>query len=121
MDHVEELDQILREWTATMDRKEIVKLLTDNRIPCAPVLTIYEVRDHPQLKERNMFYDKFDKSRFPEIEKGAVPNVILRFSEAPGEVYCTAPELGEHNEEIYKGMLGFSDERLAELKSKNII
>ncbi len=121
MDHVEELDDILRSWSETKERKEIVKILTENRIPCAPVLTKDEVREHPQLKERNMFYDNFDLSNYNGLERAIVPNVILRFSEAPGEVRSTAPQLGEHNEEIYKGILGYTDEKLNELKSKNII
>ncbi|MHA1783952.1 MAG: CaiB/BaiF CoA transferase family protein [Candidatus Helarchaeota archaeon] len=121
MDHIEELDVILKEWTLTKNRNEIIKILEESRIPCAPVLKLDEVREHPQLKARNMFYNKFDLSNYPGLKSATVPNVILRFSESQGEVQSTAPQLGEHNDEIYKDLLGYSPEKITELKKKNII
>ncbi|MHA1249736.1 MAG: CaiB/BaiF CoA transferase family protein [Candidatus Helarchaeota archaeon] len=56
MDHVEELDEILKEWTIKHTRDEIIKILDANRIPCAAVLHVDEVREHPQLKARNMLF-----------------------------------------------------------------
>ncbi|MHA1268372.1 MAG: CaiB/BaiF CoA transferase family protein [Candidatus Helarchaeota archaeon] len=121
MDHVEELDVILENWTKGLNRDEIVKILDEHRIPCAPVLNVDEVRDHPQLKARDMFYQNFDLSKFPDIKTATVPNVILRFSEAPGEVISTAPQLGENNEEIYQELLGFSEEKMKNLRKNGII
>ncbi|NHI91137.1 MAG: CoA transferase [Candidatus Lokiarchaeota archaeon] len=121
MDHIQELDAILTEWTSKKTREEIIKILDENRIPCAPVLRLDEVRQHPQLKVRDMFFNKFDMTNYPELESATVPNVILRFSESPGEAKTPAPQLGEHNDEIYKDFLGFSREKINELKKKGII
>jgi crotonobetainyl-CoA:carnitine CoA-transferase CaiB-like acyl-CoA transferase len=120
MDHIELLDEILRSWTKEKTRDEIVEILDKHRIPCSPVNTVDEVRNHPQLRARGMYYDKFDFSKY-NLEKGTVPGVILRFSESPGEVRSKAPELGENNLEIYGEILNYSDENIKELKGKGII
>ena len=121
MDHIEELDAILTEWTVTKTRDEIIKVLDSHRIPCAPVLKLDEVREHPQLKARNMFFNKFDMTNYPDLKTATVPNVILRFSESPGEAKTPAPQLGEHNKEIYQDKLGFSEDKIKELKKKGVI
>ena len=47
--------------------------------------------------------------------------VYPRFSETPGDVPRGAPRLGEHNEEIYQGLLGLSPGELEALRSDGVI
>jgi formyl-CoA transferase len=47
-------------------------------------------------------------------------NVVPKLSDTPGSIRTPAPELGQHNEEVYKNLLGLSDEQLAEMKEKGI-
>ena len=54
------------------------------------------------------------------LGKIKVPGVVPKFSETPGAIRHRAPELGEHNEEIY-GALGISAEEIAALKDEGII
>ncbi|MHA1313913.1 MAG: CaiB/BaiF CoA transferase family protein [Candidatus Helarchaeota archaeon] len=120
MNHIEELDEILTEWTSSLTRDEIIGILTGERIPCSPVLSVDEVRDHPQLSARGTLLTHFDFSD-DGVEKATIPNVILRFSEAGGKVERKAPKLGEHNIEIYGRFLDYSDEKIKELTRKGII
>ncbi|TFF87639.1 MAG: CoA transferase, partial [Promethearchaeota archaeon] len=113
MDHIDLLDKILESWTIQKTRDEIVEILDKNRVPCSPVNTVDEIRNHPQLRARDMYYDKFDFSKY-ELEKATVPGVILRFSGAPGQITSKAPELGEHNEEIYMDLLGYNPDEYKE-------
>jgi len=48
-------------------------------------------------------------------------NVAPKLSATPGSVRTPGPELGQHNEEIYKGLLDFTNERIAELTASGII
>jgi formyl-CoA transferase len=50
-----------------------------------------------------------------------MPNVLPSLSETPGEIRHTGPNLGEHNDEIYRGRLGLSAAELAQLKADGII
>jgi crotonobetainyl-CoA:carnitine CoA-transferase CaiB-like acyl-CoA transferase len=48
-------------------------------------------------------------------------NVIPRLSETPGKVRWTGPKLGQHNDEVYKGVLGLGEEEQNGLRERGII
>jgi crotonobetainyl-CoA:carnitine CoA-transferase CaiB-like acyl-CoA transferase len=118
MQNVELLDEVLEAWTTTKDRDEIVDLLEKQHIPCGPVLNVDEVRSQPQLEARGMYLRHFT---FDGVKQATIPGPILKFSETPGSVDTKGPALGEHNEEIYESLLGFSAEKVVEMRKKGII
>jgi formyl-CoA transferase len=47
---------------------------------------------------------------------------VPKFSETPGRVRWSAPwEEGSHNQEVYGGLLGLSDDELASLKEQGVL
>ena len=58
-----------------------------------------------------------------DAELGTVrmPNVAAKFSRTPGRVRHTGAAKGEHNDEIFTGMLGLSGPRIAELREQGVI
>ncbi len=48
-------------------------------------------------------------------------NVVPRFSNTAGQVTSAGPALGQHNDEIYRDMLGLSDDELKRLKAAEVI
>ena len=50
-----------------------------------------------------------------------VPSVIPKLSETPGEINALGPGLGEHNGEIYGGLLGLSEGEIIKLKKDGVI
>ena len=56
-----------------------------------------------------------------QLGDAVVQNVMPKFSATPGSVNHLGPRLGEHNEEIYRGELGYSQERLQELREAGVI
>jgi CoA:oxalate CoA-transferase len=112
-----QIDAIVGDWTKTKTVAEIVKLLSDHEIPCSPVPSLDQVANDPQLIERDMII---------EVEqelsgKVKVPGSIFKMSKTPGNVKLRSPILGEHNHEIYSGLLGYSEEKLAQLSEEDII
>ena len=57
----------------------------------------------------------------PELGELAMHNVAPRLSETPGRVRHVGPELGEHNHEIYHGLLGLADDTMSALRSAGVI
>jgi CoA:oxalate CoA-transferase len=113
----EEIDAIMTEWTRTRSAEEIVTLLKGIDVPCARVPTFDEVCNDPQLKSREMIID-VEQTISGKVK---VPGSVFKLSRAPGDVSSPAPYLGEHNNDVYSDMLGYSEQELADLASNGVI
>lgn len=119
-DHVDELDEIIENWSKNFTREEAVLQLESVRIPCGNVLTIDEVHYYPNLKERGMLCDQFDFSKWG-VNKATIPNRLLNFSDTIGSVEASGPEFGVNNEEIYCDLLGYNKDELKSWRQKKLI
>ena len=57
----------------------------------------------------------------PTIGPVRMQGVYPRLSATPGSVERGAPKLGEHNEEVYRGLLGLSSEELEQLIANGVV
>jgi formyl-CoA transferase len=57
----------------------------------------------------------------PEFGELAMQNVVPKLSATPGAVRTAGPELGQHNDEVYGGLLGLTGQELAGLREKGVI
>jgi formyl-CoA transferase len=113
-----ELDRIVEEWTRTLTTDEIINVLLPKGFACAPILTLDQVAANEQIAyARNMFPEVED----PEVGKMRFTNSAVKMSETMPEIRCPAPTLGQHNEEIFGKFLGYSAEKLAQLKADEVI
>ncbi len=115
--HVDELQPIIEGWTSARSVEEIVSMLSDAHLPCSAVPTFEQVVDDAHLLSRDMLI---------EVEqvisgKVKVPGSPLKLSKTPGNATTPAPFLGEHNQEIYCGLLGYSDQEIGKLADEGII
>jgi crotonobetainyl-CoA:carnitine CoA-transferase CaiB-like acyl-CoA transferase len=115
-EHRDELEAIILAWATDNDKQAIYDTAGKMRVPFAPVLTTEELLESPQLKAREFFVE----IDHPETDTLVYPGAPFRMSETPWEV-GRAPLLGEHNEEIYCGRLGYTREDLVLLRSKGVI
>lgn len=93
-----------------------IKRLQNAHIPCAPVNTIPQAVNDPQVVHRNMIVD----IPHPEIGTWKVANTPFKFSDAVSGPQGVAPGLGQNTSEIFREWLGLSDEEIAELRTKGI-
>jgi len=116
-DNAELINPILEEWVSQKTSDEVVSILQDARVPCGIVNTVDQLLDDPQVKARDMilYVD------YPGLGKIPLPGIPVKLSKTPGDVQSVAPMIGEHNEEVYCGLLGMSAEELDRLKSAEII
>ena len=87
----------------------------DKQESCA---TFEDVLQNAQLEARG-FWEMVDHPELGETIK--YPGAPLKLKETPWKIQRRAPLIGEHNEEVYTGLLGFTSQRLAELKSEGVI
>jgi crotonobetainyl-CoA:carnitine CoA-transferase CaiB-like acyl-CoA transferase len=119
MENAAEVEAVVTGWSKNLTSQEAVRILREKKIPCAPVLEAKEVLEDPQLKSRGMIQElKHPLGGNTGAKAAGFP---IRFSELPAEYPGPAPMLGQHNEEIYMGLLGFSREELKQLEKERVI
>ncbi len=111
----EELLGILQDILLTRTTAEWVELLEAHDVPVAPVRTIEELFDDPQVKHNEMVVD-LQHPRLGRIRQMGIP---VKLGQTPGRIVRPAPMLGQHTEEVLREY-GFSPEEVAELKAKGI-
>ena len=116
-EHVDELIAMIAQWVAGFTSQELQERLDEFRVPYGPVNSIADIFVDPHFKAREDLVIVDD----PQVGPLLVPAVYPRLSHAPGRVYNPAPLPGQHNEEIYKGMLGMSDDDLDRLRADEVI
>jgi len=113
-----EVIRIIEAWLQAQDSDEAaLRRLDDDRVPNAPVLSVEQAVNHPQLRERRTVRKIHDRV----LGEFQVPGFPLRFSEFPGELTLEAPFLGEHNAEVLQNYLGYSTSRVRELESAGVL
>ena len=107
----------LGEWAAEKTVEQLVSQLNEAGVPCWRVNTIPEVVSEPQIQARDMIV----QLDHPGVGKVPLIGIPIKLSETPGEIKTPAPEVGQHNEEVYRDLLGLSLEQLSQLKEEGII
>ena len=87
----------------------MVRILSTAGVPAAPVNNVAEMVADPQVQAREMFVE-LDHPIYGPVKTTGTP---LKLSETPGQVRWLAPMPGEHNEEVFVGLLGYSRDDLA--------
>ncbi|MFA9494502.1 MAG: CaiB/BaiF CoA transferase family protein [Candidatus Bathyarchaeota archaeon] len=115
---VEELTpEIVDKWVKERTTDDVVETLEKTGVPVAAVMDLDEVQASPQAKAREMFV----KVNHPTMGEIIEPGFPIKFSETKGDISAPAPLLGEHNVEVYKRLLGYSEEKIEELRKKGVI
>jgi crotonobetainyl-CoA:carnitine CoA-transferase CaiB-like acyl-CoA transferase len=112
-----ELTRLLSEVFRRRSTREWLALLEAAGVPNGPINDLAQVFDEPQVKARGVRV---------ELQHGAgaaLPMVAspMRFSETPLEYRRAAPLLGEHTDEVLRGLLGKSEAQIAALHAEQVI
>jgi crotonobetainyl-CoA:carnitine CoA-transferase CaiB-like acyl-CoA transferase len=111
-----ELAKLLEKRTRQYESSELVELMDQSGVPCAPVQTIDQVLNHEQVAEREMVL----ACDYPGVGPVRMLRSPFRFSESEVKLERRPPLLSEHAEEILVD-LGLSKERIAQLKQAGIV
>ena len=113
----EELEAIFQGWFNEHTRMEVFAAGQREMLPCAPIMESYEALENPHFRERGYFVDLMH----PDAGGLTYTGLPFRLSEDAPTRNTPAPRLGEHNGEVYGGMLGIGGAELAELRAKGVI
>ncbi len=114
--HGAELGEIIQGFMETRPKEDIFKESQKRRLPWAPLNTTADLFDSDHLRNENFFKE----IEHPKTGTLLYPGSPFKIGDTE-MVYYRAPLLGEHNDEIYCGVLGLSEEQLAKLKEEEVI
>ena len=110
----DEIDHKLAAWTAQLQDYDLTNRLQEAGVAAAPVLEASRVHDDAQVQARGLFGPL---ELHDEIGSFTYNRPFLRFSETPLTVRQAPVAMGEHNEYVYKDVIGVDDEEYARLQN----
>ena len=112
----EQVDAIVGGFIKARTLAEAIAFFEQAEVTAAPVYDIGQFLDDPHVQERGIVVEA------PDEEMGEVPMhaIVPRLSGTPGRLRSPAPDVGQHNREIF-ARIGYSPERIAALAQKGVI
>lgn len=117
VENYKHMKKYLTEAAKNYTAYELFEKIQAEGTACSPVCSAEQVYESPQAAVRNFFVE-YDH---PAVGKHLYPGAPYQTSDGPTTNNFAAPLLGQHNEEILCGKLGYSKAELAKLKEAGII
>jgi formyl-CoA transferase len=112
-----ELDDLIARWTAEHPAGELLELLAGRGVPAGRIYRARDMLADPHFAAR----ESIVRVPHPQFGDLAMQNVFPRLSETPGRVRHPGPELGQHNDDVYRELLKLSDEELETLRADGVV
>ena len=112
-----ELTRLLSEIFLKRTTSDWIAALEGAGVPCGPINDLAQVFAEPQAVARGLRMEL----EHPTAGKVSLVRSPMRFSGTPVEHKAPPPVLGQHTDEILRGLLGKSEGEVARLRSEGII
>ncbi|MCK9520762.1 MAG: CoA transferase [Dehalococcoidia bacterium] len=112
----DEIDDAIRAWAAHLDHLAASEALQAAGVPAAPVMPNWEIFSDNHLNARDFFV----RQRHLKAGTHWFPGFAWRFSRTPTTIERAAPLFGEHNHDVFAGVLGMSPEEIEKLYSTGV-
>ncbi len=114
--HSKEVDALLSAWTRNYTKREVMEILGKAQVPASATFDTMELSNDPDLRRRGTF------ATFQHPVRGelTIPGNVIKLSDSQVPI-VSPPLLGADNEAVYGGLLGLSEDEIAELRKKKAI
>ncbi len=117
LEHRRDLDIRISEWTNERSAWEAADLLQSHGVAAFPVLGAEGRLFNPHFQERGLYSD----IDHPALGIEPIFNLMWQLSRTPPQIQRHAPLLGEHNREVFCGLLGLDDPEVSRLEEEQVI
>lgn len=112
-----EVEKVVNNWLKDKTVEEAIEALNKFQVPCSPVPTFEQVANDSQILHREMIIEVEQ----PLSGKVKLGGSVYKMSRTPGNRRLRIPLVGEHNQEIYGGLLGLEQKEIERLKAEGVI
>ncbi|HVY82006.1 MAG TPA: CaiB/BaiF CoA-transferase family protein [Steroidobacteraceae bacterium] len=116
-EHQAELDALIGKWAGAHTRAEVLGVLEQFGVPSGLIYRAPEMLADAHFTARQAIVSV----PHPDFGELKMQNVAPKLSATPGSIRSPSPRLGEHNDEVYRQILGLSAERLEELRARKVV
>ncbi|MEX1008084.1 MAG: CoA transferase [Acidimicrobiia bacterium] len=117
LEHHDELDDALAEWTRTRTDAEAAAELQSFGVAATPVFDAWDLIADQQLAARD-FFQALPHARFP---RDLVFGQAVHLSATPPRAEHAAPAMGEHSRDILRELAGFDDAEIDALVDEGVV
>lgn len=114
--HADDVDEILSAWTKSRPKREVMETLGKAGVPAGAVFDTEDLLNDPHLTKNGMFV----KVKHPVRGEFVMPGWPVRMSDSHVDV-VSGPTLGQHNADVYGGILGLTTDEIEELHTEGVI
>ena len=115
--NLEELDRLVSAWTINLSNYEVMDILQKAGVAAAPCLDLTERFSDPHFAARGTHL----QVEHPATGVDIIAGIPFKLSGTPGEVRRHAPLLGEHNDYVFRELLGRTESEIAQLIEEKVI
>lgn len=116
-EHIVELNTIIADWIKGHPVEYVFSKLDEGKLAYSIVYSIADIEADPHYAAR----ESITTVQTPRAGDVRMPGVVPKLSETAPPPIRPAPALGEHNEEVFLGMLGMERKEFDDLASRGII
>jgi formyl-CoA transferase len=111
------LDELIGRWSAALPTGEVLDLMDRHGVPAGLIYRAPDMLNDPHFAAREAIVTL----AHPQFGQLKMQNVAPKLSETPGGIRSPSPDLGQHNDEIYRQLMNFPPQRIDELKRLRVI
>ena len=117
MEHTDELDELLEQWTVRHTAEEVMEQLQAAGIAAGVVKDAGDLAQDPHLAARNFFIE----SQHPLLGNTTADSTPIKLSRTPARFQRPAPLLGQDNRYVFQELLGLSQGELSRYIKNGVI
>jgi formyl-CoA transferase len=117
IEHADDLETMIEEILAEQDISYWISRMEEAGIPGGPINTYDEALHDPQILARDMVVE-VEHPRAGRIKTVGIP---AKMSQTPGRIRFPSPTLGQHTEDILRGLLNLTDADIERLRLNSAI